>query len=57
MYLCQLANKEGNQRRDVSKTGQFTHVSRIFRHVVSRKRFIAHGSLRVAGKLNKNCRS
>lgn len=57
MYLCQLANKDGNQRRDVSKTGRFTHVSRILRHVVSGKRFISHGSLHVAGKLNKNCRS
>lgn len=57
MYLCQLANKDGNQRRDVRKTGRFTHVSIIFRHVVSGKRFNAHRSLHVAGKLNKKCRS
>lgn len=57
MYLCQLANKDGNQRSDVRKTGQFSHVSSIFRHVVSGKRFITHGSLHVAGKLNKKCRS
>ena len=57
MYLCQLANKDGNQRRDVSKTWQFTHVSSILGHDVSGKRFITHGSLHVAGKLNKNCRS
>ena len=54
MYLCQLANKDGNQRRDVRKTGQFTHVSSIFRHVVSKKRFITHVSLQIRGKLNKN---
>ena len=53
MYLCQLANKDGNQRRDVRKTGQFTHVSSIFRHVVSGKRFITHEGLQIHGKLNK----
>lgn len=53
MYLCQLANKDGNQRSDVSKTGQFTHVSSIFRHVVRGKRFITHGSLQIHRKLNK----
>ena len=53
MYLCQLANKDGNQRRDVRKTGQFTHVSSIFGHDVRGKRFITHVSLQIHGKLNK----
>lgn len=57
MYLCQLANKDGNQRRDVSKTVRFTHVSSILGHDVHGKRFNTHESLHVAGKLNKNCRS
>ena len=53
MYLCQLANKDGSHLRDVRKTGRFTHVSSIFGHDVSGKRFITHGSLQIHGKLNK----
>lgn len=43
MHLCQSANKDGSLLRDVRKTGQFTHVSSIFGHVVRGKRFITHG--------------
>lgn len=57
MDLCQLANKDGSHLRDVRKTKRFTHVSSILGHDVRGKRFITHGSLHVAGKLNKNCRS
>lgn len=53
MHLCQSANKDGSHLRDVRKTGQFTHVSSIFGHDVREKRFIAHGSLQIHGKLNK----
>ena len=47
MYLCQLANKDGDHLRDVRKTGRFTHVSSIFGHAVRGKRFITHVSLQI----------
>ena len=57
MYLCQLANKDGNHLRDVRKTGRFTHVSSVLGYDVRGKRFITHESLQIYGKLNKiSCR-
>ena len=53
MHLCQSANKDGSHLRDVRKTGQFTHVSSFFGHDVRGKRFNAHESSQIHGKLNK----
>ena len=53
MYLCQLANKDGNHLRDVRKTGRFTHVNIILGHDVSEKRFSTHAVERNVARIGE----